>query len=316
MRNRCSRVRKRLIYRPICRPMPRAAAISGCLRKSAGVARGCFGGGLRGAMCLWRFRSSLPDGYVLNIPPGFRIGGVVQDESGQPVAGAGIQILFDGTSNVFEPRVPARTVRPARQWLCHCGYDRQRGPLVFRALFQQTATLESSSTILIFQGRFYTDDRSGRTNPAGDTLALDDLRAGRAVVVLQVGLTLRGEVTDEHGYRVAGARVWHVPSSLEAHTRLRRFFRAGRPGFGKGHCHHHRRGFRPAANPGADGLQHRPVGRSAQAGGGPSPAGRGRCRFAPVRGARRAGSLAAGHNAPVERINGFRGARRLGLRAA
>ena len=41
----------------------------------------------------------LPDTYVLKVPRGSRIGGVVQDESGQPVAGAGIQVSFYGTGD-------------------------------------------------------------------------------------------------------------------------------------------------------------------------------------------------------------------------
>ena len=48
-------------------------------------------------------------------------------------------------------------------------------------------------------------------------LKLEDLRAGEAVLVLKAGLTLRGVVTDENGYRLAGAKVRHGRFFSEGH---------------------------------------------------------------------------------------------------
>ena len=125
--------------------------------------RGCCGGWLRGEKRRWQSRHQpLPDSYVLKVPRGSSIGGVVQDESGQPVAGAGIQVSFYGTGDCLQPRVPARTARPSQRWII-VGHDRQRGPLDFRKLFHQRRLQVSPLTIPIFQRRNFQNDDDARS---------------------------------------------------------------------------------------------------------------------------------------------------------
>ena len=44
-------------------------------------------------------RDPVPAQYVLKLPPGSRIGGVVQNEAGDPVANASISVQFFGTGD-------------------------------------------------------------------------------------------------------------------------------------------------------------------------------------------------------------------------
>jgi RNA polymerase sigma factor (sigma-70 family) len=153
----------------------------------------------------------LPDGYVLKVPRGFSIGGVVCDECGQPVAAATIGVSFDGTSGAsnrefqrehFGLRNIAATTDSAGRWtFANCSSNREFRIVVSHPDFP----------IAVFEN----DDGTGAAF-AADTLKMDDLRAEKAVLVLKAGLTLRGEVTDEHGYRVAGAML----SARDGHSVL------------------------------------------------------------------------------------------------
>ena len=158
----------------------------------------------------------LPDSYVLRVPRGVRIGGVVLDESGQPVSGAGIQVIFDAPRNVvsreflrerFGPPgngygIAATTDRAGRWSFSRCSNNRD-----FRVVANHPD----------FPIAQYANNGGAGAAPDPYALNMDDLRAEKAVLVLKAGLTLRGEVTDEHGYHVAGARVCHDRVVIEGH---------------------------------------------------------------------------------------------------
>ena len=148
----------------------------------------------------------LPDSYVLKVPHGTSIGGVAQDESGQPVAGAGVQVSFYGTGDYsgreFQRERPGllnddavATTDSAGRWrFGSCSSD---------ADFYIKVTHPAFPT-----ANFQTDE-DPRGFPAETTLKMEKLHAGAAVLVLKAGLTLHGVVTGETGYPVAGAKVSH-----------------------------------------------------------------------------------------------------------
>jgi len=158
----------------------------------------------------------LPDHYVLKIPRGSRIGGVVEDESGQPVADAAIQVSFYGTgdssSREFQRERPglldddiiAATTDQAGHWtFTSCSSNGDFFIDVRHPAFPSA--------------NFHNDD-DPRFSPDQVTLKLDDLHAGAAVLVLKAGLTLRGTVTDQNGYHITGAKVSHEEFFPESHT--------------------------------------------------------------------------------------------------
>jgi protocatechuate 3,4-dioxygenase beta subunit len=141
----------------------------------------------------------LPDGYVLKMPRGSRIGGVVQDPSGQPIAGANILIWFHSSRNPqretpgFPGEVTFATTDRAGHWTFG------------------SAPTNGDFGIAIdhpdFPKASFRNDGDAHILPDAATLKLDDLHNGKAVLVLKTGLTLRGVVSDQDGYNVAGAKV-------------------------------------------------------------------------------------------------------------
>jgi RNA polymerase sigma factor (sigma-70 family) len=150
-------------------------------------------------------RDPVPDSYVLKIPRGSRLGGVVQDESGQPVAGAGIYIRFYGFDDVsgheFQRERPGFFSHSAVTMTDRAG----------RWSFGSGPTNADFRLAVIhpdFPPTSFQNDDDPRNPADAATVKLDELRAGKAVLVLKAGLTLRGVVTDEHGYNLAGAKVY------------------------------------------------------------------------------------------------------------
>ncbi len=171
-----------------------------------GYAERCLAGGLD---------HPVPDAYVLKVPRGSRIGGVVQDESGQPVAGAGIQISCYGTGDYSgrefqreRPGLPGDDAVATTDSAGHWTF----GSAPTNGDFHITVTHPGFPT-----ANFQNDD-DPRMSPGPATLKLDELHDGKAVLVLKAGLTLRGVVTDENGYPVAGAKVGLGGFFPESHT--------------------------------------------------------------------------------------------------
>jgi len=158
----------------------------------------------------------LPDGYVLRVPRGVRIGGVVVDESGQPVSGAGIQVLYDEPrSAVLREFLREKFGPPGHGYGIVATTDRAG-----RWSFGRGSTRRGFRVVANhpdFLIAVYANNGGDGAAPDSYTLKMDDLRAEKAVLVLKAGLTLRGEVTDEHGYRVAGARVCADRVVIEGH---------------------------------------------------------------------------------------------------
>ncbi len=161
----------------------------------------------------------LLDGYVLRVPRAVRIGGVVLDESGQPVSGAGIQVLFDEPRNaVIREFLRERFGLPGNGYGIVATTDRAG-----RWSFGRGSTSRDFRVVANhpdFLIAVYANNGGDGAAPDSYTLKMDDLRAEKAVLVLKTGLTLRGEVTDEHGYHVAGARVCPDRVVIEGHGAL------------------------------------------------------------------------------------------------
>jgi hypothetical protein len=147
---------------------------------------------------------TLPEPCVLNLTRGLTVGGVVQDEAGQPVAGAGIVLNFmnGDPTGLFLSEAVATTDSAGRWTFGSAPTNAQpAAPLiVVRHPDFPTATFNPDD----FQSiGFYP------VFPYPDHLDVDDLQAGKAALVLKSGLTVRGVVTDEFGYHLAGAKVTH-----------------------------------------------------------------------------------------------------------
>ena len=139
----------------------------------------------------------LTNNYVLRLLRGSTISGVVQDESGKPVAGAGIQIQFSGTGDSSErefkaeragfpdDEITAATTDDAGRWTFQSApasnddfYLEVKHPSFPAATFRPSS-----------DGRNYLTTVS--------RFKLEELHAGTSVFVLAGGLGLRGVVTDE-----------------------------------------------------------------------------------------------------------------------
>ncbi len=136
----------------------------------------------------------VPASYTLVLDRGAPIGGLVRDEEGRPVAGA--RLFVGRFSHDFQVEKTETPSMPPTRSLVSDSEGRwgsallpasvERGKLNFR--------VEHSG----FVSNRWAFDRA---------LSIKDLRAMRAVVVLQKGFTLSGEVMNERGEAVTGAAV-------------------------------------------------------------------------------------------------------------
>jgi RNA polymerase sigma factor (sigma-70 family) len=148
----------------------------------------------------------LPESYVLKVPRGSSIGGVVQDESGRPVVGAGIQVSFYGAGDAS-----GREFQRERPGLLNediVATTDSAGRWTFRSC-STNGDFNLAVTHPAFPKANFQNDDSPRSPPDVAALKLDELHAGTAVLILKAGLTLRGVVTDENGYRLVGAMLSH-----------------------------------------------------------------------------------------------------------
>ena len=150
---------------------------------------------------------TIPSGYVLKVPRGATIGGIVQNEAGTPVAGARISVQFysTGDSDLRE-------------------FQQERGGFPADDLtvattdasghwsFASASTNGSDYFITVRHSSypdraFHTEDDSRSGGVPSPSVKLADLRAQTAVLKLWSGAALRGTVTDDHQNPVPGARV-------------------------------------------------------------------------------------------------------------
>jgi len=163
----------------------------------------------------------LPDQYVLKLPRGSTIGGVVQDESGHPVAGAGILVAFSGTGDHSEREFQRE--RP--------GFPEDYAVATTDAggrwRFASAPATNDDFNLQIkhpdFPTAAYYPESDGR-DYAGSVgrFKLAEMHAGSAVFVLAGGIELNGTVTDDHQAPVPGARIsfgqYDDPANPSAHS--------------------------------------------------------------------------------------------------
>jgi RNA polymerase sigma factor (sigma-70 family) len=149
----------------------------------------------------------LTNNYVLRLSRGSTISGVVQDESGKPVAGAGIQIQFSGTGDSSD-----REFQAERAGFPDHDFVLSTTDATGRWAFQSAPASADDFYLEVKHPSFpaatfrpSSDSRNYRV--AGGTFKSEELRAGTSVFVLAGGLGLRGVVTDEQKNPVPDAKV-------------------------------------------------------------------------------------------------------------
>jgi RNA polymerase sigma factor (sigma-70 family) len=150
---------------------------------------------------------AIPAQATLKLSRGSSISGVVQDENGAPVTSANVYVQFYGTGDSSErefqrerPGFPADNLPVARTDAS--GYW----------TFASAPATNGDFYIAIKHPDFAPADfqNDGNENAAassnpGHLLKLDDLHAGKAVMVLKRGVGVRGVVTDEQHAPISGA---------------------------------------------------------------------------------------------------------------
>jgi RNA polymerase sigma factor (sigma-70 family) len=148
----------------------------------------------------------IPSAYTLKLPRGSRIGGLVQDESGSPVAGAGIYVQFYGTGDAewreFQrerPGFPADDLAVAK--------TDEAGHWTFGSAPATSDGFSLGVKHPDFTDATFRPDAGEHRGGATSVVALADLRSGQAVLVLKHGLSLAGQVLDEANRPLGGAKV-------------------------------------------------------------------------------------------------------------
>ena len=133
-------------------------------------------------------RQKLPQTIEFSLDKGTVIGGVVQDAAGRPIKGASVESVIQEPQKFDQPRVHVsmkETTDDQGRWRSTC-IPAQIDRLWFNVYHPQFAD-------------------GGFEMPTA--LKLDDLRAERAVMVLQEGIVVAGRVTDAAGNPIAGAEL-------------------------------------------------------------------------------------------------------------
>lgn len=139
----------------------------------------------------WRTRDGdeIPDSYTLSIPKGTTIGGLIKNETGQPVTGVQVSLLVpsdgDGRERIAISDYVVET-DDSGKWACHVV------PAKLDDIWIQLAHPD-----------YVSDNMYGATPRP----SIEGLRAGTGVMILKQGLRVVGLVTDEQGRPIAGARV-------------------------------------------------------------------------------------------------------------
>ncbi|HEV8291650.1 MAG TPA: carboxypeptidase-like regulatory domain-containing protein, partial [Tepidisphaeraceae bacterium] len=137
----------------------------------------------------WR-GEALPATHVIEMEKGSSIGGIVKDEEGNPIRGAGVSVMFPGDSKgarrgMYMSEGPFRTDDEGK-WRCD---------VVPADLTNLSMRLDHPD--------FVSDESYGATPRPPDA----ELRAMTAVSVMKRGISLQGVVTNLEGKPIAGASV-------------------------------------------------------------------------------------------------------------
>ena len=146
----------------------------------------------------------IPGEYTVKIDRAVTIGGTVMDEQEMPVPGVRVVFSVSGAS-VGASRARERLtlmgnyhteVTDARgRWSCN-HVPARFGMIDYKPVHPQ------------FQEKIYASDSPDSANYVRvDRIAEADLLAGRAIMRLKAGLTIAGQVTEENGWPVTGAKV-------------------------------------------------------------------------------------------------------------
>ena len=133
-------------------------------------------------------RQDLPQTIEFSLDKGTVIGGVVRDSTGQPIKGASVESYISEPQVLDQPHVNVsieETTDDQGRWRCTC--------------------VPAQIDRLWFNVRHPDFADGGFEMPTA--LKLDDLRAERAVMVLEEGIAVAGRVTDAAGNPIAGAEL-------------------------------------------------------------------------------------------------------------
>jgi hypothetical protein len=133
----------------------------------------------------------IPDAVTIALQPGESLGGVIQDESGRPIAGAVVYLW----SHNYRKKDPHELLYDLR---VTSGTDGR---------WQTSGAPETTGELLGYK-IVHPDFLSIRNYRHGNVIPkISELRAGKAVTVLQKGVPIEGRVVDADGKPVAAARV-------------------------------------------------------------------------------------------------------------
>jgi RNA polymerase sigma factor (sigma-70 family) len=151
-------------------------------------------------------REPIPAGYELKLPRGSRIGGIVQDETGHPLAGAEICVQFYGTGDAewreFQrerPGFPADDLVVAK--------TDESGRWTFGSAPAKSGAFWIEVRHPDFAKASFRNDGDETSGEGDSRLALADLQATKAILVLKRGLIMQGQVFDQSNRPVGGAQV-------------------------------------------------------------------------------------------------------------
>jgi protocatechuate 3,4-dioxygenase beta subunit len=151
----------------------------------------------------------IPREYTIKLEPGSAIGGIVQDEQGQPIAGADVRVSLptSGRARAGEPRILANLnhqtkTDPAGRWRC----DEASAQFHFVSLS-------------ITHPDFVAEPRQRNVSSfIRSARELSALRAQNFVTVLKEGVTIQGLVRDSDGQPTKGALVAVASSPIGRST--------------------------------------------------------------------------------------------------
>jgi RNA polymerase sigma factor (sigma-70 family) len=159
----------------------------------------------------------VPSAYTLKLPRGSKIGGVVMDASGNPVANASISVRFyetgDSSAREFQkerPGIPEDA--PVAQTDAEGRWSFGSAPETNGDFFIEVSHPSFAKASFHTE----TDPHFGTTV---DSLKMDDLHSGKVVLTLKSGPALSGIVLDGAGKPVPGAKVWFGEFASENNTR-------------------------------------------------------------------------------------------------
>jgi len=139
---------------------------------------------------------NLPPEQTIKLEPGVKLGGIVRDSAGQPVARARVSVntvLRDEVGQSIEAETDIATTDESGRW------STRSVPADFKSLTFKLTQPDFRPA------EYYISDSGSAGSQEGSKA---DLLAGKAVMVMEPGTTLEGTVTDSSGKPLANADVF------------------------------------------------------------------------------------------------------------